>query len=134
MTQRVLITAGAGGIGLAIAKAFVANGARVHIADVNAEAVQQITQSNPGITGPDGHFHGDAVGHSVAQGIGRGLYPGDVFAGRALWLRQPGGVFHHQVGPGGLYQNLVARAGAAGHYRQQHSPRRRGRAAHSIGF
>lgn len=40
MEQRVLITAGAGGIGLAIAKAFVANGARVHIADVNAgEAV-----------------------------------------------------------------------------------------------
>lgn len=54
MTQRVLITAGAGGIGLAIAKAFVANGARVHIADVNAEAVQQITQSNPGITGSVG--------------------------------------------------------------------------------
>ncbi|MBS0495990.1 MAG: SDR family NAD(P)-dependent oxidoreductase, partial [Proteobacteria bacterium] len=54
MTQRVLITAGAGGIGLAIAKAFVASGARVHIADVNAEAVQQIVQQNPGITGSVG--------------------------------------------------------------------------------
>lgn len=43
MTQRVLITAGAGGIGLAIAKAFAADGARVHIADINAEAVQAIT-------------------------------------------------------------------------------------------
>ncbi|MBS0466440.1 MAG: SDR family oxidoreductase, partial [Proteobacteria bacterium] len=48
------ITAGAGGIGLAIAKAFVASGARVHIADVNAEAVQQIVQQNPGITGSVG--------------------------------------------------------------------------------
>ncbi len=54
MTQRVLITAGAGGIGLAIAKAFVASGARVHIADVNADAVQQIVQQNPGITGSVG--------------------------------------------------------------------------------
>lgn len=51
MTQRVLITAGAGGIGLAIAKAFAADGARMHIADVNAEAVQKIVQENPGITG-----------------------------------------------------------------------------------
>jgi NAD(P)-dependent dehydrogenase (short-subunit alcohol dehydrogenase family) len=51
MTQRVLITAGAGGIGLAIAKAFVASGARVHIADVNAEAVQDITKAFPAISG-----------------------------------------------------------------------------------
>lgn len=50
MTQRVLITAGAGGIGLAIAKAFVNNGARVHIADINADAAQKITQEYPAIT------------------------------------------------------------------------------------
>ena len=54
MTQRVLITAGAGGIGLAIAKAFVADGARVHIADVNAEAVQDITRQHPTISGTVG--------------------------------------------------------------------------------
>lgn len=54
MTQRVLITAGAGGIGLAIAKAFVAGGARVHIADVNAEAVQEITKQYPAISGTVG--------------------------------------------------------------------------------
>lgn len=54
MTQRVLITAGAGGIGLAIAKAFVANGARVHIADVNAEAIREITKQNSAITGTVG--------------------------------------------------------------------------------
>lgn len=54
MEQRVLITAGAGGIGLAIAKAFVASGARVHIVDVNAEAVQDITRQTPAITGSVG--------------------------------------------------------------------------------
>ena len=54
MTQRILITAGAGGIGLAIAKAFVANGARVHIADVNGDAVQEIVRQHPGITGSVG--------------------------------------------------------------------------------
>lgn len=54
MTQRVLITAGAGGIGLAIAKAFVATGAKVHISDINAQAVQQIISENPAITGTIG--------------------------------------------------------------------------------
>ena len=54
MSQRVLITAGAGGIGLAVAKAFVAQGARVHISDINAEAVAGIVAENPGITGSVG--------------------------------------------------------------------------------
>jgi NAD(P)-dependent dehydrogenase (short-subunit alcohol dehydrogenase family) len=54
MTQRVLITAGAGGIGLAIARAFAADGARVHIADVIAEAVQDIIAQSPAISGTVG--------------------------------------------------------------------------------
>ena len=48
--RRVVVTAGAGGIGLAIAKAFAANGDRVHICDINARALEQITEANPMIT------------------------------------------------------------------------------------
>ena len=51
MTQRVLITAGASGIGLAIANAFAADGARVHLGDIDAEALKQITGANARITG-----------------------------------------------------------------------------------
>ena len=36
---RVLVTAGASGIGLAIAKAFVQAGARVHVCDIDSEAL-----------------------------------------------------------------------------------------------
>jgi len=51
MTQRVLITAGASGIGLAIAKTFTADGARVHICDINAQAVKDAIASDPAISG-----------------------------------------------------------------------------------
>lgn len=51
MIQRVLVTAGASGIGLAIAHAFAAGGARVHIADINEQAIREATKDNSGITG-----------------------------------------------------------------------------------
>ncbi|WP_139007057.1 SDR family oxidoreductase [Arthrobacter crystallopoietes] len=54
MSQRVLITAGANGIGLAVTQAFAASGARVHIADINADAVKALTAENPDITGTVG--------------------------------------------------------------------------------
>ncbi|TWI08194.1 SDR family oxidoreductase [Aerolutibacter ruishenii] len=54
MPQRVLITAGAAGIGRAIAEAFAANGARVHIADINADAVQRLVRDNAAISGSVG--------------------------------------------------------------------------------
>ncbi|WP_404287266.1 SDR family oxidoreductase [Glutamicibacter arilaitensis] len=49
--QRVLITAGAGGIGLATAKAFLAQGARVHIADINADAVNAAVVEQENLSG-----------------------------------------------------------------------------------
>lgn len=47
--QRVIITAGAAGIGLAIARAFQAAGAQVHICDNDAEALAAIAASDPEI-------------------------------------------------------------------------------------
>jgi NAD(P)-dependent dehydrogenase (short-subunit alcohol dehydrogenase family) len=74
MTQRVLITAGAGGIGLAIAKAFATAGARVHIADVNAEAVHEITKQYPKISGTVGDISKaadlDTLFHDVQEQLG----------------------------------------------------------------
>jgi NAD(P)-dependent dehydrogenase (short-subunit alcohol dehydrogenase family) len=51
VTQRVLITAGAGGIGLAIARAFAADGARVHVADIDAAAVAAVTAEQEHVSG-----------------------------------------------------------------------------------
>ena len=57
--RRVVVTAGGGGIGLTIAEAFVAAGDRVHVCDVDPEAVERVTRDNPavlvnnaGIAGP----------------------------------------------------------------------------------
>jgi NAD(P)-dependent dehydrogenase (short-subunit alcohol dehydrogenase family) len=47
--ERVMITAAADGIGRAIAKAFAAEGARVHICDVNDEALAKFRQDFPEI-------------------------------------------------------------------------------------
>ena len=49
--RRVVVTAGGGGIGLIIAQAFVAAGDRVHVCDVNADALERVTRDNPAITG-----------------------------------------------------------------------------------
>ncbi len=47
---RVLVTAGAAGIGLEIARAFVREGARVHICDVDKEALAAARKSDPSLT------------------------------------------------------------------------------------
>ena len=44
---RVLITAGASGIGLATAREFVREGARVYVSDVDREALDRLVQSDP---------------------------------------------------------------------------------------
>jgi NAD(P)-dependent dehydrogenase (short-subunit alcohol dehydrogenase family) len=49
MTQRVMITAAATGIGRSIAKAFADEGARVHICDANAEAIEKFRDDFPEI-------------------------------------------------------------------------------------
>jgi NAD(P)-dependent dehydrogenase (short-subunit alcohol dehydrogenase family) len=47
---RVLVTAGAAGIGRAIARTFVEHGARVHICDVDAAALAAATDALPSVT------------------------------------------------------------------------------------
>jgi NAD(P)-dependent dehydrogenase (short-subunit alcohol dehydrogenase family) len=47
---RVLVTAGAGGIGLAIARRFAGEGARVHVCDVDDAALAALAASEPSIT------------------------------------------------------------------------------------
>lgn len=47
---RVIVTAGASGIGLATARAFMEEGARVHVCDVDAAALDAMAASDPAIT------------------------------------------------------------------------------------
>jgi NAD(P)-dependent dehydrogenase (short-subunit alcohol dehydrogenase family) len=49
--QRVLITAGGAGIGKAIAEAFLASGARVHISDVDGDAIEALVKANERLSG-----------------------------------------------------------------------------------
>jgi len=48
---RVLVTAGASGIGAVIARAFHETGARVHVCDIDRSALDRLTTKLPGITG-----------------------------------------------------------------------------------
>lgn len=47
---RVLVTAGAGGIGLEIARSFVREGAKVHVCDVDDAALASMATSDPDVT------------------------------------------------------------------------------------
>jgi NAD(P)-dependent dehydrogenase (short-subunit alcohol dehydrogenase family) len=47
---RVLVTAGAGGIGLEVARAFVREGAKVHVCDVDRGALEALGRSDPDVT------------------------------------------------------------------------------------
>src|SRR5688572_5776484 len=49
MDQRVLITAGAAGIGREIARAFAATGAKVFVCDIDAAGLERLAQEIPGV-------------------------------------------------------------------------------------
>src|SRR5437868_11070540 len=48
--KRALITAGASGIGYAIAKGLAAAGAHVHVCDINSELLARLAQTDPAIS------------------------------------------------------------------------------------
>jgi NAD(P)-dependent dehydrogenase (short-subunit alcohol dehydrogenase family) len=50
MSQRVLVTAGAAGIGRAIVQAFAAAGAKVHVCDLDAAALAELRAQLPGVS------------------------------------------------------------------------------------
>ena len=47
---RVLVTAGGGGIGAVVARAFHEAGARVHVCDIDRAALDRLVTETPGIT------------------------------------------------------------------------------------
>jgi NAD(P)-dependent dehydrogenase (short-subunit alcohol dehydrogenase family) len=49
MTQRVLVTAGASGIGREIARAFAARDAKVFVCDIDAKGLDNLAQEIPGL-------------------------------------------------------------------------------------
>ena len=49
MNQRVLVTAGASGIGREIARAFAANGAKVFVSDIDAKALEALSKEIKGV-------------------------------------------------------------------------------------
>jgi NAD(P)-dependent dehydrogenase (short-subunit alcohol dehydrogenase family) len=51
---RVLVTAGASGIGLEVARAFVREGARVHVSDIDRAALDGLAVSDPDVTRSSG--------------------------------------------------------------------------------
>jgi len=48
--RRVVVTAGAGGIGLAIVRAFAAAGDRVHVCDIDVQALERLRAELPAVT------------------------------------------------------------------------------------
>jgi NAD(P)-dependent dehydrogenase (short-subunit alcohol dehydrogenase family) len=48
--QRVLVTAGASGIGRAIVQAFTARGSQVHVCDIDEAALTDLRSASPGVT------------------------------------------------------------------------------------
>jgi len=71
---RVLVTAGASGIGRAIAEAFAKAGARVHVTDVDQSAITRVLSDIPGLSATCGdassHADADRATADIAASLG----------------------------------------------------------------
>jgi NAD(P)-dependent dehydrogenase (short-subunit alcohol dehydrogenase family) len=80
---RVLVTAGAAGIGRVMAESFVAAGARVHVTDVAEGAVSAAVTAEPGLTGTVGDASVAADADRVMADVARELGGLDVLVNNA---------------------------------------------------
>jgi hypothetical protein len=83
MGQRVLMTAGANGIGLAIAEALAADDARVHIADIDGGAVTAVTGKVENVTGSVVDVSKPEAVGALFDGVGQHLGCLDVLVNNA---------------------------------------------------
>src|SRR5262245_36765862 len=88
MSQRVLITAGAAGIGREFVRAFKANGAKVFVCDIDDKAPAAIAKEIPGVLATRRDMAGRAENERMVPEAGQG----------------PGGphVLHHKAAVAGL--------------------------------
>ena len=89
---RVLITGGASGIGLAIAKAFVSTGARVHVCDIDGNAIDALASALPAVTGTRANVADPADVARVFADIERELGGLDVLINNAGIAGPTGGI------------------------------------------
>ena len=83
MTRRVLVTAGANGIGLAIAQAFAADGAQVHICDIDRSTLDAATAGSDRITGSIADVSDEAAVQRLLAEVGRRFGGLDVLVNNA---------------------------------------------------
>ena len=81
--RRVLITAGAGGIGLELARAFAATGARVMVCDVSVPALEALPSALPGALGLRADVSREDDVASVFEGVDQRLGGLDVLVNNA---------------------------------------------------
>ncbi|GAC1414585.1 MAG: SDR family oxidoreductase [Burkholderiaceae bacterium] len=89
---RVLVTGGASGIGFAISKAFVEAGARVHVCDVDAAAIDALGKDASAITGTCADVADPAAVARVFEDVRRALGGLDVLINNAGIAGPTGGI------------------------------------------
>lgn len=90
--KRVLVTAGADGIGLAITEAFVAAGARVMVCDVQGSALERLAVALPQVQGCLADVSQEADVAALFDAVDRGLGGLDVLVNNAGVAGPTGGV------------------------------------------
>src|SRR5262245_15117341 len=93
---RVLVTGAGDGIGLVIARAFLAHGARVHICDVDPDAVARVVEAQPDI-------------HGTVTNVGNPAQVRQLFQEASDWLGRVNVLVNNVgiAGPRALIENMT---------------------------